>query len=512
MSDLRERDFLWPLVVERANATPDALFAVDERGDTLTFAAYRDRAERCAAGLQVLGISSGTVVSWQLPTTLDALVLIAALARLGAVQNPILPILREREVGFITRQTGARFLFVPRVFRGFDFEEMAAAIAHELPDLTPYVVDDGLPDGDPSDLPPAPIPVSGTDAPVRWILYSSGTTADPKGVQHADPSVAGPGRSMVDCFAATDTDRHAFVFPLTHIGGINWLFSGLMAGFAHVCVEAFRPETTIPFLREHGATLAGAGTAFHQAYLAAERSEPGVRALPSVRCFPGGGAPKPPTLFHELKAATGAPILSGYGLTEHPIAVMCRLGDPDEKLAHTEGRPTRGTEVRIVRLDGATTQPGDEGEVRVRGPHLFRGYVDAALDDSAFDEDGFLRTGDLGSLDAEGYLRITGRLKDVIIRKGENISAKEVEDHLYEHPSVRDVTVIGLPDDERGELVCAIVVAEPELPFEEMATWLSGRGLMRQKIPERLEHVTEIPRSPSGKVVKRDLQDAYGRS
>ena len=503
------QNFLWPLIEERAERTPDALFAVDERERQMTFGEYREAGLRCAAGLQTLGVAAATVVSWQLPTTFEALILVAGLARCGAVQNPILPILREREVSFITEQTEAAFLFVPRVFRGFDFEAMARAATGERGTPAIHVIDDGLPDGDPGGLAPFVAP-DNDDPPVRWILYSSGTTADPKGARHTDLSVAGPGRAMVGCFEATAADRHAFVFPFTHIGGLNWLFAGLIAGFAHVCVEAFKPPETIDFMAEHGVTLAGAGTAFHHAYLAAQQAAGPAPVLPAVRCYPGGGAPKPPQLFFELEAATGAPIVSGYGLTEHPIAVMGNIRDPHDKLAHTEGRATPGTEIRVVKADETIAAVGEEGEVRVRGPHLFRGYVDSSLDAAAFDSEGFLRTGDLGSFDEGGWLTITGRLKDVIIRKGENISAKEVEDHLYEHPKVHDVTVIGLPDEARGELVCAIVVAPDALGFDEMANFLKERGLMLQKIPERLEHLDEIPRNPSGKVLKRDLQQRFG--
>jgi non-ribosomal peptide synthetase component E (peptide arylation enzyme) len=175
----------------------------------------------------------------------------------------------------------------------------------------------------------------------------------------------------------------------------------------------------------------------------------------------------------------------------------------------TSSRIPKGAR-RIVGGDGREAAPGEEGEVRLRGPHLFRGYVDASLDTDAFDEDGYLHSGDLGVLDVDGYLKITGRLKDVIIRKGENVSAKEVEDHLYTHPNVTDVAVVGLPDEARGELVCAVVVASDGLPFEDMVAYLDGRGLMRQKIPERLEFVNELPRNPAGKVLKRELQERFG--
>ncbi len=508
MTALLSQRTLWSLVAARAAATPHALFAVDERERRMTFAEFECAALRCAAGLAALGVRAESRVSWQLPTRLEAMLLCAALARLGAVQNPILPILREREVGSLTRQLGATLLCVPRVFRGFDHEAMARKLAAERPDLGVLVVEDALPEADPALLPPPPSATTPDAAPVRWILYSSGTTADPKGARHTDHSLVGPGRSMCEVLELTAADRSAFVFPFTHVGGIGWLFAGLMAGFAHVLVETFDPKRTPEVLAKQGVTQAGAGTVFHQAYLAAQRARGAEPLFPGLRSFPGGGAPKPPQLFFDLRAATGAKVVSGYGLTEYPIAVMGCVRDPDQKLAHTEGRATRGTEIRIVRLDESEAATGEEGEVRLRGPHLMRGYVDAQLDAEAFDARGFLRSGDLGRLDAEGYLTITGRIKDVIIRKGENISAKEVEDHLFAHPKVADVAVIGLADSERGERVCAVVVsrnADDPLRFEEMSAFLRGRGLAVQKLPEQLEHAEALPRNAAGKLVKREL-------
>jgi len=500
---------LWPLIEARAAATPDALFALDERGRSLTFAHYRDAALRCAAGLAALGVARDVRVAWQLPTRIDALVLAAALARLGAVQNPVLPILREREVGFITRQLGSRHLFVPRAFRGFDYDAMARSLAAQQPGLAVHCVEDSLPSGDPASLPPAPVVTDAATAPVRWILYSSGTTADPKGAMHSDHSVACPGRAMCEALALARDDRVALVFPVTHVGGVNWLFGSLMFGFAQLVVEIFDAKRTPLWLAEHGVTQLAAGTVFHQAYLAAQREAGGVKLFPRVRSYPGGGAPKPPQLFWDLLRETGAPIVSGYGLTEHPIAAMGSVRDPHEKLAATEGRASPGTRIRLVKLDRAEAASGEEGEVRVRGPHLFLGYVDAALDAEALDELGYLRTGDLGTLDAEGFLTITGRLKDVIIRKGENISAKELEDHLHAHPGVREAAVIGLADAERGERVCAAIVArDGSAPrsVADVASYLRSRGVATYKLPEQVETLPELPRNPSGKVLKRDLK------
>jgi len=209
----------------------------------------------------------------------------------------------------------------------------------------------------------------------------------------------------------------------------------------------------------------------------------------------------------------GAGIISGYGMTECPIITMGHIGDPDEKLAETEGqRSLPDVEIRVVRADEKIAAADEEGEIRVRGPQLFRGYLDATLDAAAFDSEGYLRTGDLGRVDADGFLAITGRLKDVIIRKGENIPAKEVEDLLYLQPKVADVAVIGLPDPTSGERCCAIVACkDPDDPLEfgEMQAFLRDQGLMIQKIPEQLEILPEIPRNPTGKTLKHELRARY---
>ncbi len=506
---------LWELVERRAEATPDALFAVDEDDRCLDFRGYREACLRAAAGFARRGVGAGTPVSWVLPTWMEALVLCGALSRLGAVQNPILPIYRDREVGFVAAQTRARLLCVPSRWRGFDYAAMAGRIAAQLPDLEVRVIDRDLPEGDPTSLgPPPAAPGRPDDAPVRWLFYTSGTTADPKGARHTDATLMATFSGMIRVLQLAPDDRHALVFPFTHVGGIGWLIAGLMAGFGHVLVSTFDPERSVPLLSRHGVTQAGAGTAFHQAYLAAQRARPGRPLFPHVRAFPGGGAPKPPQLHYDLKNELGgAGIVSGYGLTECPIIAMNSIQDPDVKLAHTEGRPNPPeAEIRVVRSDGRLAGPCEEGELRIRGPQLCRGYVDSALDAEAFDEDGFFRTGDLGQLDEDGFVVITGRLKDVIIRKGENISAKEVEDLLYSHPKVADVAVIGLPDPALGERCCAVVACQnPDAPlgFDEMAAFLKGRGLMIQKIPEQLECVEAIPRNAAGKILKKELRERY---
>ena len=498
------------LINKRAAATPDDVMLVDQDERAITFADYRDLVERAAAGLSKLGVGEGTVVSWQLPTWIESCVLVGALSRLGATQNPILPIYRKREVAFVCQQAKTKLLIVPSEWRGFDFFAMANEIAGELDNLDVLTADKQLPEGDPSSL--APAPSDGGDA-VRWLFYTSGTTADPKGAQHTDGTIMATAIAMDERIGLTSDDRSGLVFPFTHIGGITWLFSTLLEGCTGIFVEAFDPIETPRVLQRERVTLAGSGTAFHLAYLNAQRADTSTRLFPHVRAFPGGGAPKPPQLHYDLKNEVGGiGIISGYGLTEAPIIAMASFDDTDEVLAETEGRATRGVQLRAVTLDGKVAGIGEEGEIRAKAPQLMKGYLDSSLDADAFDEDGWFRTGDLGVIDADGNVKITGRLKDIIIRKGENISAKEVEDLLFTHDKVADVAVIGLPDPDAGERACAVVVlanADAPLNLKEIADFLTGKGLMIQKVPEQVEFVDALPRNPTGKVLKHELRGRY---
>jgi acyl-CoA synthetase (AMP-forming)/AMP-acid ligase II len=512
--NLLEAQTLWELVEGRAGATPDKEMTVDEDGRRITFGGYKAAAERAAAGLAAGGIGAGQVVSWMLPTWHESLILAAALSRLSAVQNPIIPIYREREVGFIAAQAGVDVLIVPSRWRSFDYQAMAASVARAnggRPEV--LVCDRTLPEGDPAALPAPPAPARGGDAPVRWLFYTSGTTADPKGAQHSDASILAAARGMTECLDFGPDDRGALAFPFTHIAGPIWLCSSLLTGGANIIIEMFDPVRTVEVLGREGVTMAGSGTLFHQAYLAAQRKTPGAPIFPHLRNCPGGGAPKPPQLHYEVKNELGGVgIVSGWGLTEAPILTMARPDDPDEKLAGTEGRPMPGVQLRVVTLEGVAAGPGQEGELRARAPQLMQGYLDKALDADAFDEEGYFRTGDLGVVDAQGYVTITGRLKDVIIRKGENISAKEVEDLLYLHPKVADVAVVGLPDPSTGERCCAVVAmkeGEEPLGFAEMQEFLRGKGLRVQAVPERLELVDTVPRNASGKILKHKLKEHY---
>jgi acyl-CoA synthetase (AMP-forming)/AMP-acid ligase II len=504
---------MWELMAQRAEAGPDRVALVDENDEHLTFGGLRDRAERVAAGLHAVGVGEGTAVSWQLPSRIDTVVLSMALTRLGAVQNPIIHLYREREVGFALRQTGASVFVVPRVWRGYDYTDLASRASEGLdPAPRVIVVDDDLPDGEPSTLPPPPAVAPGDEAPVRWIYYTSGSTADPKGVQHTDQTLMAAGRGLAYSLDMSPDDVGSIAFPYAHIAGPDYLVMCLTVGMGSVIVEAFSMDV-LPFYRKQGVTMVGGSTAFYVAFLTEQRKHEGEPILPSLRLMTGGGAPKPPEIHYEVQREIGGRgVVHGYGMTEVPMIANGSPHDTDEQLANTDGAPIRNADVRIVTLDGTVAGADEEGEVRVRGPMVMRGYTDPKLNEDAFDADGYFRTGDLGKLRADGHVVLTGRLKDVIIRKGENVSAKEIEDLLYTHPKVEEVAVIGLPDRERGERVCAVVQlaagAEP-LTFEEMVAFCREAGLMTQKIPEQLELRSEMPRATIGKIVKTKLRAEY---
>src|SRR2546421_10123186 len=387
--------------------------------------------------------------------------------------------------------------------------ERAAAGMHTL------VADHWNPDGDPATL-PAPRETTakrpeGSGArsrpedddkndPVRWIFYTSGTTADPKGAQHTDRSALAGAIGYAEKTHVGADDIALVAFPFTHIGGIIvGVFTPLLTGSTAVLMEAWTPQASTDLIRKHGITLGNGAPAIHAALLAEARANPG--AYKTIRAFPSGGSTKPPQLHDELMDAVAGcvGITSGYGMTEAPIVSQTDIDAPDSSKRTGEGTPTRGVTMKVL----------DNGELVVKGPQVMRGYVDSALDKDAFTDDGWLTTGDMARFDEHGAVEITGRIKDIIIRKGENVSAKEVEDVLYTHPKVGDVAVLGIPDEARGEMVVAFIVPNasddpPTMP--EVREHCKSIGLMTQKIPERIEIIGEMPRNPSGKVPKHQLR------
>jgi acyl-CoA synthetase (AMP-forming)/AMP-acid ligase II len=490
----------WELLVSAATDGPDRVVLADSHGRSLTCAELRDSAEQVAAGL---GVGPGDVVSWQLPTSLEAAVMMVALARVGAVQNPMITVLRHREVRAITSQVATSLLVVPETWRGFSHGDMAREMGcrvlaldfdgHPGPDLR-------VPVGDRATLPPPPA----APAECRWIYFSSGTTAGPKGVRHSDATLIASSRGMTDLMGFGADDVYPIAWPLPHIGGATMLATSLRSGTELILFDVFDAASTPEEMAAFGPTVLGSAQPFFRAYLDAQYRRRDEPLFPRLRVCTAGGAPTPREISKEITDTFGVPgVVQSWGLTEFPIATSATPDDSVDVLTDTVGRPCPGVEVRVV-----------DGELRLRGPQSFLGYVDRSLDADAFDGDGWLRTGDLGSIDARGNVTITGRSKDVIIRNAENISALEVEDVLLRHPDVIDVAVIGLPDPRTGERVCAVIVARDgalvDLPT--VAAHCREHGLAQPKWPEQVELVDGIERNAMGKILKQQLRQRIADS
>ncbi len=510
----------WALVDETAAAHPDRVLVEDDFGRVLTAAEFRDAALGCAAALHADGVGDGTVVSWQLPTLIESLVLLAALARLGAHQNPIIPLMREREVRYITNEVRTELYIVPPQWRGFDHAALAHEVARELGFRVLVVPVDApkgpgvlhLPMGDPSALPPPPLRLAPDSLPVRWTYHTSGTTSDPKGAMHTDWSVMHGASALVERLDLDETDVYPIAFPVTHIGGAVILTVFLVTGGRLVLFDAFDAARSPARFAAHGATILGTAVPFFNAYVAAQGAQPDEPLFPDLRACIGGGAPIPTEIHHALERTFGVPgVVGSWGLTEFPNATCARCEDPIDVLFGSVGRPGTGVELRVVDANGDDVEPGAEGELVLRGPQCMRGYANPALDAGGFFPGRWFRTGDLGRIGTAGNVWITGRLKEIVIRNAENISVAEIENALSRHPRVLEATVIGLPDPRTGERVCAVVVTRDGEPLglDDVRAHCESLGLARYKCPEQIELVDVLPRNAMGKVQKPQLQARF---
>jgi cyclohexanecarboxylate-CoA ligase len=494
-------------LTDAARATPEQTAVIDRRGPW-TYAQLDTMVDRLASALQARGVGRGDVVSWQLPNWAEAAVVHMATLRLGAISNPIVAIYRHAEVGFILRQAASKAMFVPATHRGFDYPGMIAEIRGELPDLQTVVVVGG--ENTDADIGFDALIDQGRHRPlmsvqrdandVALLLYTSGTTAAPKGALHTHNTIDYEIRSLIDFFSLSRDDVVFMPSPVGHITGVLCgIQLPVSLGAVLVLLDGWDPGRALSLIAEHRCTYTVAATPFLHGML--NHRDLSDTDTSSLRAFMCGGADIPPELITSASAALDCTVARAYGSTEYPTATGSNERDPLDKRAHTDGRPMGDAQVRVV-----------DGEVLVCGPEMFVGYLDASLNDDAFTPDGWFRTGDLGRLDADGFLEITGRRKDIIIRGGENISVKEVEDRLFGHPKVADLAVVAAPDPVLGERVCAVVVPAPgqTITLEEITAWLSAARFAKQKLPERLILLDELPRTASGKVQKFKLRELAG--
>jgi acyl-CoA synthetase (AMP-forming)/AMP-acid ligase II len=386
---------------------------------------------------------------------------------------------------------------------------MLTEIRGRLPELEHViVVGDKVPDGALSfaevaeratdDIPAVEV---SPDEP-HVLAYTSGTTADPKGVVHSHNTLLAECRAIVDSSGGGPSDVFLCPNPIGHIAGIySALIAPFLLGYRKlVLMDGWDPKWALDLVQEHRVTRTGGATFFLMTMLS--HPELGTVDTSSLEAFGLGGANVTPALVEQADALDWRAFRS-YGCTEHPSITMARPDAPLEKRAFTDGQAMLDVELRLVDEDGRDVPPGEEGEVVSRGPDQFLGYMDPDMDAEAFDDEGWFHTGDIGRLDEDRYLAITDRKKDIIIRGGENISAREVEEVLATHPTVLDVAVTSVADEIYGERVCAFVVTGgKELTLEEVRAHFAEKGVAKQKTPERIEIVTEFPRTLAGKVQK----------
>ena len=463
-----------------------------------------------AGGLAELGVGPGDVVAIWVPNWLEGALTYQAALMLGATVVPIIHIYGPHEVSFILRQSGARVLVLPDRWRTIDYRERFEALV-DVPALE-HVVLIGA-DGPTGAIswqrlaehdPPTALPATHPDDRCL-LIYTSGTTADPKGVQHTTNTLIAETRST----AAALGERRGVnlaAFPAGHIAGVLGLLRMFTLGTSSVVMDMWDAALAARLVPEYGITTT-AGAPFYLSSLMNEAERQGT-SLATLGNYMVGAASVPASLV-ERADRMGIPVYRAYGSSEHPVITTGTPADPLDKRAGTDGSLTPGNSIRLLDDDDHEVGIGEQGEIVSLGPELFVGYTDPALDAESFLPGGWFRTGDIGRLDADGFLTITDRKKDVIIRGGENIASKEVEDLLAQHPDVIEVAAVGLPDERYGERVAAFVQLREgaSLDLDEVRRHFAEIGVAKQKTPEHLEFVTEFPRTPSGKVRKVDLRD-----
>lgn len=460
---------------------------------------------RMGTRLAAAGIGKGDIIGCMLPNWREWLVVAVAAAQAGAVLLPIVTIYGAKELGFILQQSQARWLFTPDRFRGTDFRHILADCG-PLPRLERHVTTGpefkALEAEGPIDT---AAPMSASE--LALLVYTSGTTAAPKGVCHSAASLLAELASVRELHG-TSTDETVFSpWPPGHIAGVLSMLRFLCEGTPLVLMDQWSPEIAASVMAEYRITNSS-GTPFHLSGLL-DAAEQHGHDLSSLQQYLVGAAPVPPSLVERCENK-GLAVFHCYGSSEHPTVTSGIAADPLAKRLHTEGRPIGAIELRFTDDDGQDVPPGTDGEICTRGPDLFLGYFDRALDEQAFWPSGWFRTGDIGHLDADGYLIITDRKKDIIIRGGENISSKEVEELLLQHPAIADAAAVAAPDDRMGEVVRACVVLKPgaALDLDQLRAHFAAAGIARQKTPEQLTILAELPRNASGKVLKHLLRNA----
>lgn len=518
-----ENDIAFDYIERWATKDPQAYYVHDSAG-SFTYAQAHAMASRLATSMYGLGVRPGDRVLAQLPNWREFAIIYLAASRLGAILVPVLPVYRDDEVGYMIRYTDVKLAFWTPTFRSNRHLEMERRLRSTTPTLAHSIFVRSSPEtvleahelryedlvGDPNDL--------AVDAPLvpkpdaddgHLICFTSGTESRPKGCYHTFNTYGFTARRLaspevMDVRLGSVTLMPS---PITHTTGLNTgVIIPLITGTAVYLMDIWDPMVALDLIGEYACTHSTAAAPFLRMLL--DSYDPTRHELGSMRVWVCGGAPIPPQLAEDARSI-GLSMLPCYGATEILVSSVCRLNDPPEKIVGSDGRALDGVELRIISGDGSEVASGVEGEVIHRGPGLMLGYWgDDELTKKTIDPEGYCHSGDLGRMDEDGYVRITGRLKDVIIRGGVNISVRSLEDHLLSHPKVAQIAVVAKPDAIMGERACAVVVPRGSAPtLEELCIWLrDDRRISIQYLPEHLIIVDALPMTESGKVQKAELR------
>lgn len=498
-------------------SVPEKIAVIDAQGTKYTYVELDEAAGRVAAYLQKLGVERGDFVSSQLPGWSEFTIIYIACLKIGAILNPVLPNLRELELAYILNKCESKVLFVPSKFKKYNYTNMLSSLEQSVPSLKEVIVvekespvDDGI----------TLSQILRTNSPllenvkcsaddVAAVLFTSGTEGHPKGVMLTHNNIIASEKAYAANFNLTYQDVILMPAPIAHATGFHHgVTTAFLLGAKCVLQDIFKPEISIELIEREQCTVGNGVTPFVYDLMGVLNRE--KHDISSLRFFLCGGSPVPRHMVQQA-LESGFKVIGVYGSTESVPHTASRLDDPIEKIIQTDGRPLHGVEIKIVDKAHQSVPVGVQGEEASRGPNVFVGYLrEPELTARVLDDDGWYYSGDLCTIDDEGYIRINGRKKDIIIRGGENISSTEVENILLQHPNIREAAVVGMPDKRLGERTCAYVVLndrDQQLTMEDITVFFAEKRVAKYKWPERVEVRKGLPRTESCKIKKYLLRE-----
>lgn len=497
---------------QTARAMPDKIAVVDNHGASYTYSAL-DHAASCLANWMLAkGIESGDRIAFQLPGWCEFTVIYLACLKIGAVSVPLLPSWREAELVWVLNKCQAKMFFAPTLFKQTRPVDLILPLQNQLPQLQQIVGVDKLAPAT-SSLSLSQIIAANTPLTtaitthgdeLAAVLFTSGTEGLPKGVMLTHNNILASERAYCARLNLTWQDVFMMPAPLGHATGfLHGVTAPFLIGARSVLLDIFTPDACLALLEQQRCTCMLGATPFVYDLLNVLEKQPAD--LSALRFFLCGGTTIPKKVARECQQL-GIKLLSVYGSTESSPHAVVNLDDPLSRFMHTDGYAAAGVEIKVVDDARKTLPPGCEGEEASRGPNVFMGYFDEPeLTARALDEEGWYYSGDLCRMDEAGYIKITGRKKDIIVRGGENISSREVEDILLQHPKIHDACVVAMPDERLGERSCAYVVLKAphhSLSLEEVVAFFSRKRVAKYKYPEHIVVIEKLPRTASGKIQK----------